>query len=556
MSEETPQIPEENGALDLSGLNFGPAWARDSSESKSLKKFKGRGNHDGQRGGGRRGEGGDQGGFQRGSGGRGARNGRGGGRRRDEQSKPRRQEVAPPAGVSMRIMPAEESLDLLAKRVVDSGQTFSVFDLAKVLLQSRDRFRVTFDSSEKDFYRCREDQSVWLTRDEALRHIWRADWLGKYYEEVKVENEAPKGSFSAVARCGLSHEFLGPPNYHGYQEKLNALHRERFSSMPLDAYRAKVQTEHGEEAVEAWLESMKTVSKWKLAEQRDEGVEEKGEVVTEASSTGEGKVEGEKTTSGDEGAVEVQIHGDGEETGVDQSPAVELGAEQVLSHEVELFDDARAVERHFSEHYFGQVFEETKRAWVLGDIRGNLLSPGLLTLLKNGIAEEKRYPSQLMPLVCRQLSGRHVAVFKWKKKLKVGPSRPHAVPTDTALSARPQAMIDQVTKRSGITLKEFWQEVMPDDVTDEQKHEWLQDFQWLLGQGHLILLSDTSVHLAKSHEVTPQQRKADVDEKNSELSKEEVAPAVEVLKEDSLEEKESKLDVAEAAEATGESHTD
>jgi len=133
------------------------------------------------------------------------------------------------------------------------------------------------------------------------------------------------------------------------------------------------------------------------------------------------------------------------------------------------------VERHFIENFFEQVFEETHRAWVMGDIRGNLLSPGLLTLLKNGVAEEKRYPSNLMPLVCRQLSGRHVAVFKWNKKLKVGPSRPHAVPQDTKLSERPQAVIDQLTKKSGITLKEFWEEVMPAEVTDEQSPEESSD---------------------------------------------------------------------------------
>jgi len=193
MSEDTPQTPDEDGALDLSGLNFGPAWARDPSESKSLKKFKDRGSRDDQRGGGGRGgRGGDRrgGGTRGGSGSRGggsrgggSRGGRGRGGRGDDQRRPQRQEVPAPEGVNMRIMPAEESLDLLAKRVTDSGQTFSVFDLAKVLLQSRDRFRVTFDSPEKALYRCREDQSVWLTRDEAQRHIWRSDWLGKYYEE-------------------------------------------------------------------------------------------------------------------------------------------------------------------------------------------------------------------------------------------------------------------------------------------------------------------------------------------------------------------------------------
>jgi len=521
MSEETPQTPDDKGALDLSGLNFGPAWARDPSESKNLKKFKDRGSRDDKRGGGgrfddRRGGGGrGRGGPRRDGRGGGGRGQRGGGRggNRDDQRRPRREEVPPPEGVNMRIMPAEESLDLLAKRVTDSGQTFSVFDLAKVLLQSRDRFRVTFDSPEKPFYRCREDQSIWLTRDEAQRHLWRADWLSKFYEEVKVEGEAPKGSFSSIARCGISNELLGPPNYHGYQEKLAALHRERFSNMSLDAYKAKVRTEHGEEAVQAWLESMKTVTKWKVAPPKSEEPETKEEAKVEEKAA---------EPPAEEPAAElVEAEAPGEEVAAEEAseeaPAEEAPAEEPLpeepkeekpAEEEDLFDDARALERHFMENHFETAFEESNRAWVMGDIRGNLLSPGLLTLLKNGVAEEKRYPSNLMPLVCRQLSGRHVAVFKWNKKLKVGPSRPHAVPEDTKLAERPQAIVDHLTKNSGVLLKDFWEAVMPKEVTDEQKHEWLQDFQWLIGQGHIILLSDTSVHLSKTVEPAQPQKKS------------------------------------------------
>ena len=159
--------------------------------------------------------------------------------------------------------------------------------------------------------------------------------------------------------------------------------------------------------------------------------------------------------------------------------------------------DSREVERHFSESFFEKAFEETNRAWVMGDIPGNLLSPGMLTLLKRAVAEEKRYPANLMPLVCRQLSGRHVAVFKWKKKLKVGPSRPHAVSAETPLAERPQAIINFLENNSGKQLKDLWDALLPENATDEVKHEWFHDLHWLLNQGHAILLSDTTLHLSK-----------------------------------------------------------
>lgn len=529
MSDDPSPESESDGALDLSDLNFGPAWAREPSDSKNLKKYKDRGDRDDRkdrRGGGRDGHRGGGGGRDQREG-RGFRGQKGGGsgRRQDDRRKPR-EEVEPPDGVSLQLMPAEESLDLLAKRVIDSGQTYSVFDLAKVLLQSRDRFRATFEAPEKKLFRCRKDDSIWLSREEALRHLWRGDWLENFYEKVEVEGEAPKGSFSAVARCGLSNQLLGPPNYHGYQEKLAALHRERFSNMSFGAYKAKVRMEHGEEAVEGWLESMKTVTKWKVAAPKQDEQEDSTDTTTPVATDeklASEEISGEKTPDQPEATVEVAPEQPGgtapealnEPLAEDGAPTADAGTSEKeekevvaepasegmppteSSEEAELFDDARAVERHFAEHHFDEVFEQTERAWVTGDIPGNLLSPGLLTLLKRSVAEEKRYPAKLMPIVCRQLSGRQVAVFKWNKKLKVGPSRPHAIPADTTLAERPQAMIDHLGRHSGTTLKEFWSAVMPAGVNAEQKHEWLQDFQWLLGEGHIILLADTTVHLAK-----------------------------------------------------------
>ena len=558
MSEETPQTPDNDGALDLSGLNFGPAWARDDSESKSLKKFKDRddrgdsrdrgGRRDNRGGGGgrreHRGGGGGGGRDQRGGGG--GFKGKGRGDRRDDRDnrRPQRQEVEPPEGVSLKIMPSEESLDLLAKQVADTGRTFSVFDLAKVLLQKRDRFRVIFESPEKKYFRCREDNSLWLSKDEAIRHLWRGEWRKKYYSEVKAEGEAPKGSFSSVARCGISGEYLGPPNYHGYQQNIATLHRERFGHMSLDNYKAKVRMEHGEEAVEAWLESMKIVIKWKVGTGEEEIIAE--EVPAEAAAEEEKTEEApaaEETTTEEAPAVEdataeespaeeatpeesdaeaEEVSAVEEAPGEEEAPA-EAEPEAVAEEEEELLADSREVERHFSESFFEKAFEETNRAWVMGDIAGNLLSPGMLTLLKRAVAEEKRYPANLMPLVCRQLSGRHVAVFKWKKKLKVGPSRPHAVSAETPLAERPQAIINFLESNSGKQLKDLWDALLPKNATDEVKHEWFHDLHWLLNQGHAILLSDTTLHLSKPGGDPAPAKKKSAPKKESKAE----APAVE-----------------------------
>ena len=172
------------------------------------------------------------------------------------------------------------------------------------------------------------------------------------------------------------------------------------------------------------------------------------------------------------------------------------GNSSASSHGPELAD-LREVERHFAEHHFEDAFQETDRAWVGGDIRGNLLSPGLLTLLRHTVAEERRYPGKLTPILCRQLSGRHVAVFKWRRKLKAGPSRPHPVPAEITIADRPAALLGWITDNSGKKLEHLWQDLLPDEIGEEEKTGWYHDLHWLLNQGYVLLMADSTIHRAK-----------------------------------------------------------
>ena len=66
----------------------------------------------------------------------------------------------------------------------------------------------------------------------------------------EISSRSPAAAFPASGS--------GPSNFHSYQTNLRRLHRERFARMPFALYSAKVRTERGEEAVNAWLETMKT----------------------------------------------------------------------------------------------------------------------------------------------------------------------------------------------------------------------------------------------------------------------------------------------------------
>ncbi|MFC4991110.1 hypothetical protein [Rubritalea tangerina] len=416
--------PEDNKALDLSALDFGPSWAR-QGESKPSKKYT---DHPGERGGqrrdgnkGKRREGGRP---QRGERGKFSRDHRG----RDERRRPQRpQPVAAPEGLVADIMPIEEGIDNLSKEIVAAGRTYSVFELARMILASRERYKIVFRKEEggPELLQCKYDGAVYLSKGECLSHFRTAEWIKELYVSEEVEVEAPKGSFQTIAKCGFSGEVFGPPNYHAYNQKIVDLHQAQFSNMSLDRYKSRIVTESGEDAVNAWLDTMKK---------------------------------------------QVQYR-----------PVADT--ETVLASEKEMLS-------HFEANAFGETFRATHRADVDSQIPGKLLSPGLLTLLKETISEQRRYPGKLAPFLCRQLSGRHLAVFKWQGKLHCGPSRPHAIADDVKLAERPEALYKWVNEHPGAGVDELWKGLLSEDVTDEVKKEWFHDLHWMINQGYIVLLSD------------------------------------------------------------------
>ncbi|GAA5494569.1 hypothetical protein Rhal01_00731 [Rubritalea halochordaticola] len=434
--------PEDKNSLDLSALDFGPAWAREG-EGKTKKNYKdyeprGAGSRKPFKGKGGRPQHGEGRKFDRGDKRRGKFDGKKGGR------PPRPAFVQAPEGVSAEIMPIEAGVDNMAKEISAAGRTYSVFELAHVVLGARERFHIVFRKEEgaEDLLQCKKDHSVYLTKEECVAHFLVSDWKSEFYEEEEVEAEPPTGSFQAIAKCGLSGEILGPPNYHAYTHNVLELHRTRFAHMDLERYKSRIQTVRSEEAVSEWLESMKKKTQYKVV--------------------------------GEEGVV---------------------------------LDDPLAVTKHFQEKHFDEVFRATHRADVPSDIPAKLLSPGLLTLLKETVADQRRYPGKLASFLCRQLSGRHLAVFKWQGKLHCGPSRPHVVPEETTIADRPKQMLDWVQANPGGGVDQLWKDVLPEGVSEEAKKEWYHDLHWLLNQGYVVLMSDGHLYDSALSKEKPKAKK-------------------------------------------------
>ncbi len=129
-----------------------------------------------------------------------------------------------------------------------------------MVLAKPERHYVTFTVKKKPdntviqpFFSCALDDSLWLSEDEAVRHLLDRHFA-TFYQPEKTQVEPPKGVYTFVAQCGMSGVILGPPNYHDYQNQLRRLHTERFSRMPFEAFKARVRIVKDEAVVKKWIE--------------------------------------------------------------------------------------------------------------------------------------------------------------------------------------------------------------------------------------------------------------------------------------------------------------
>jgi hypothetical protein len=283
----------ENDMFNLDNL-FAPAWAKEPAEANRYAKFEGRdeSSYDrNDRRGGNRGFGGPrrEGGPRppRGPGGPrpegrgpgaqrfgGPRPGgpggdrRGGDRRgpggpRQDDRGPRREKRPAPQPlpeVNLALVPDSTGVDMLARQIRMTGRAYPLFQIALMILEKPERHSATFSVKKgadgnpvQPLFGCALDESLWLTEEEAVKHVL-THHLATFYQAERTQTDPPKGKYTFVAQCGMSDVILGPPNHHDYQKKLQELHAQRFSRMPFDMFKARVKIVKDEAVVAKWVE--------------------------------------------------------------------------------------------------------------------------------------------------------------------------------------------------------------------------------------------------------------------------------------------------------------
>lgn len=390
----------------MSSFALGPAWARATGDKpeRKPKAFSGGDERPPRRDDRDRGpRSGGSGSRERDGGDRRPPQGRGGSYEDRRNGPPQFEEIRPEEGVRATIAPDPQAVHLIGKEVHQVARVYPLFDVAKILLAEKSRCRAVFETLESHtpLIRGKLEESVFLTREEAIRHLWNSGLRDELIEEETIDVDPPTGNFQAIARCGLSGEWLGPVNFHSYQTNLRRLHRERFAKMPFELYASKVRTERGEEAVNAWLETTKKKTRWR-------------------------------------------IKGEGDDAWI---------------------DDRAEAERAVGARCFDKAFEEVRTADVSGAIAAKNLSPSLLASLKMAGTHARNHPAILIPAVCRAVEAEHLPVFKRSGKLHTGPARPHPLPLNSVLAERPEKMVAWIRENKPAKLEGLWKSVLPEGST-------------------------------------------------------------------------------------------
>lgn len=439
--------------------------------------------------------------------------------------------IEPLPGWRARLFAEPRSLEAITRQVKASGRAYPVFELGRLFLAGRDRYVVEFSRQPQSqaprqapkgtpapqpeplpgpeqIYHIPSDGSLWLNRDEAIRHLINGPSLKKFYRRETVRVDPPKGIFTAVAVCGFSGEILGPPNHHSFQTTVARLHREQFYNLPIDRYKARIRTEKDEALVAKWLEEQSTTTVYipltaeeiaanaaaeaaaktaadakpaagfappaaepaEAAQATDEAAEASVVETPEASGEAAAPVEHEAAAAAtDAGATtEATAETTTPETAesatepseaaepiepIDDEPVAEAASTTEPALPLEPLKNWAAVEAHFLAHHADKAVRAVTRIKVSGNIPGKLLAPPLLALLRIEVEQQQRFPMQLVQDLCRDLEKESLKFFKRDKKATfVCRTRPHFIDDESHLSPRLRSIVGVVRANPGITV--------------------------------------------------------------------------------------------------------
>ena len=383
----------------------------------------------------------------------------------------------PPLELDLSIQPEKNGVESLARQIKHTGRAYPLFDIARLILAKPERYLVVLKTRKKEdgsiaqpLFFCQVDETVWLSEDQAVDHVLSRHF-STFYKTEKTEIDPPKGTYTFVAQCGMSDQILGPPNYHGYQEKLRSLHADRFSRLPFDVFKSRVKIVHDEEVVKQWLDDQS----WKT-----------------------------------------------------EYIAINLPEEARL-------ESREAVREHFRQHHLSNLIAGVDNVALKASVFSKKTPPRMQNLVRYELDDQRRFPLKVVNVLSQEFSSHGLQFFKRKKSVThVSVSRPHHLNLDqTPVSDSIRDIVTFVVGNQDCTRRMILDkfvpepdkpksaEALPEGDAPEvepplspERTAVLSDLHWLVHQGHVVEYANGQMEIApKPQQLQPKKKKPKPDKK-------------------------------------------
>lgn len=327
------------------------------------------------------------------------------------------------------FIPARRGLKPLVNWLTTTGKAYPFREMTSMFLSKQEFYTIKVQVKKVDppaaaspsLYQCQKCKVIFLEKDGAIAHVLKKH-LDLFYAKEEVQTEPPKGNFTHIAKCGLSGELLGPPNYHSYNEKVMEMHKYRFPALSLDEYRNKITLETDPALIERWKQESSRQIHYRLLQE--------GEPV--------------------------------------------------------IFKRTADVEKHFTEHYASGMINEGQHFFVPGPISKEIDDPAISRLIKDCLAKENRFPLRMSITLQPALRRLGLCIFKTGGTAFVSPIQPHPLDsTQTTelvrsilefLQAHPKSTRGEILKQLRPNAK----------ANSDETNEILSALRWLIDKGHII----------------------------------------------------------------------
>lgn len=176
--------------------------------------------------------------------------------------------------VNALFYPEDTPFKALCHALKSTCRTYELFEIARLLLEKPERFVVVIkpkadqEDAPKHFYLSVPDGLPFVSEDDAINHVLKKH-LDRFFTSEEVEVDPPKGAFQVVAKCGITGEVLGPPNYHRYQALLQEHYNRALTHISYEKFLASIETVRNEEEIQRWLDKMRKITRYTVKDPLD-----------------------------------------------------------------------------------------------------------------------------------------------------------------------------------------------------------------------------------------------------------------------------------------------